>query len=394
MTVYLVILLTVLTHTAFKGSKVAISLYAIEFGATPFEIGILFSMYSVFPVLLSVYAGKMSDRMGFRLPMLFGAGGLMLALLLPFLFPRLGSLYASAVLIGMCYIFYTVSIQHLIGALAEGHERTRNYSLYSIGVALTAMLGPTTAGFAIDLIGHRHTYLLLAILPGLPFLALLVFRSMFPHVAVKQEERHTHRVMDLVRDPPLRRAFVTAGLVETGLELFNFFLPIYGHYSGLTASQIGICMGAFAAALLLVRGIMPMLSRRSSEEAVLSGSLFLAAVTALLFPLVSTFALLALVSFVLGLGLGCGSPLSMILAYNRAPEGRAGEAVGLRQTVNKATEVLMPLIFGSLSTALGMPPVFWMEALILGWAGELMRRDARRKIRAISAPPTVSSRLP
>ena len=105
MTVYFVIMLTVLTHTAFKGSRVTISLYAIEFGATPFEIGILFSMYSVFPVLLSVYAGKISDRLGFRLPMLFGAGGLMIGLLLPFVFPRLGALYASAVLIGMCYIF-------------------------------------------------------------------------------------------------------------------------------------------------------------------------------------------------------------------------------------------------------------------------------------------------
>ena len=285
-----------------------------------------------------------------------------------------------------------MSVQHLVGAAGEGHERTRNYSIYSVGVAVTAMLGPTTAGFAIDLIGHRHTYLLLAVLPGLPFIALLVFRSIIPHVAVKHEERHTHRVMDLVRDSPLRRAFITAGLVETGLELFNFFLPIYGHYSGLTASQIGICMGAFAAALLLVRGIMPMLARRTSEEAVLSGSLFLAGATALLFPLVSSFALLTLVSFVLGLGLGCGSPLSMILAYNRAPAGRAGEAVGIRQTVNKATEVLMPIVFGSLSTALGMSPVFWMEALILGWAGMLMRRDAKRKITAAGASPPLSNR--
>ncbi len=379
MTIYLVILLTVLTHTSFKGSRVLISLYAIQFGASPFEIGILFSMYSVFPVLLSVYAGKISDRFGFRLPMLFGACGLMIALLLPYLFPRLGALYASAVLIGMCYIFYTVSVQHLIGSFQEGHARTHNYSLFSLGIALTALFGPTTAGFAIDSIGHRATYLLLASLPALPILALLLFPRMLPRLHVKHEGRHEQRVMDLVRDPPLRRALITAGLVETGLELFNFFLPIYGHFSGLSASQIGIAMGAFATALLVVRGVMPALARRSSEEAVLSGSLFLAGGTALLFPLVSSFSLLTALSFVLGLGLGCGSPLSMILAYNRAPAGRSGEAIGLRQTVNKATEVVMPVIFGSLSTAVGMLPVFWMEALILAWAGALMRKEAGRK---------------
>ena len=38
MTIWLVIALTLLTHTAFKGSRVVISLYAIQFGATPFEI--------------------------------------------------------------------------------------------------------------------------------------------------------------------------------------------------------------------------------------------------------------------------------------------------------------------------------------------------------------------
>ena len=387
MTIPLVILLTVLTHTAFKGSRVVISLYAIQFGASPFEIGILFSMYSVFPVLLSVYAGKISDRLGFRLPMLFGAFGLMAALLLPFALPRLATLYASAILIGMCYIFYTVSVQHFVGAAGEGHERTRNYSVFSLGIAVTSMLGPLSAGFAIDLIGHRATYLMLALMPALPFLALLFFPKLLPRVHGKEEEREGQHIMDLVRDRPLRRALIAAGLVETGLELFNFFLPIYGHYSGLSASQIGICMGAFAAALLLVRGIMPMLTRRSSEEAVLSGSLFLAGATALLFPLVSSFALLTAMSFVLGLGLGCGSPLSMILAYNRAPSGRTGEAMGLRQTVNKATEVVMPIVFGSLSTALGMAPVFWMEAAILAWAGALARRDAVRRSAATLRHP-------
>ena len=76
-------LVTVLTHTSFKGSKVLISLYAIDFGANPLTIGVLFSMYSVFPVFLSVYAGKLSDRYGFRRPMIFGACGLVAGLLLP-----------------------------------------------------------------------------------------------------------------------------------------------------------------------------------------------------------------------------------------------------------------------------------------------------------------------
>lgn len=379
---YLIVLVTVLTHTSFKGSKVLISLYAIELGANPFAIGILFSMYSLFPVFLSVYAGKLSDRFGFRPPMLFGACGLLLGLLLPFMMPQLATLYFSATLIGMCYIFYTVTVQHLVGSFGEGVDRTRNYSIFSLGIGLTALLGPTTAGFAIDLIGHRSTYLLLALLPALPILVLLFLARLLPKPQVKPERKPEHRVLDLVKNAPLRRVMITAAIIETGLELFSFYLPIYAHSLGFPASRIGIILGSFALALLLVRIVMPRLVRHSSEERVLSLSLFLAAATCLLFPFVSSFVLLLVIAFVLGMGLGCGSPLSLVLAYNRSPAGRSGEAIGLRQTANKATEVAVPIIFGSIGTAFGMVPAFWLDAVMLAVGGALMRKDAHSAKRA------------
>lgn len=375
---YLIVLVTVLTHTSFKGSKMLISLYAIDLGANPFTIGILFSMYSLFPVFLSVYAGKLSDRYGFRPPMLFGACGLLLGLLLPFMMPQLATLYVSAALIGMCYIFYMVTVQHLVGSFGEGADRTRNYSIFSLGIGLTALLGPTTAGFAIDLIGHRSTYLLLALLPALPILVLLFLARLLPRPQAKTERRPEHRVLDLVKNAPLRRVMITTAVIETGLELFNFYLPIYAHSLGFSASQIGIILGSFALALLLVRIVMPRLVGHSSEERVLSHSLFLAAATCLLFPFVSSFVLLLVIAFILGIGLGCGSPLSLVLAYNRSPHGRSGEAIGLRQTANKATEVVVPILFGSIGTAFGMVPVFWLDALMLAVGGALMRKDAHR----------------
>ncbi len=377
---YVIVMTTVLTHIAFKGSKVLIALYAMELGANPFSVGMLFSLYSLFPLFLAVYAGRLSDRLGPRVPMLIGAGGLGCGLLLPYLLPGLPILYVSATLIGTCYIFYTIAVQHLIGTFSAGHDRTRNFSTFSLGIGVTALLGPAVSGFSIDLIGHQPTYLLLALLPVGPVLFLLFFSGQLPRAAVaaRQEEQ---RAMDLVRNAPLRRALVTAGIVETAFELFNFYMPIYGHSIGLSASLIGIVMGTFAIALLLMRAVMPMLVRKSSEELVLCGSLGLAAATCVLFPFVTNVHLLLAISFVLGLGLGCCPPLSMIITYNRAPAGRSGEAMGLRQTVNKFTEVMVPLIFGTLGAAFGLGPAFWMDALLLAAGAFLMRTDARLRVR-------------
>jgi MFS family permease len=190
--------------------------------------------------------------------------------------------------------------------------------------------------------------------------------------------------MDLLRNVPLRRLLMTAGIVETGLELSNFFLPIYARTLGFSASSIGMIMGAFATALLVVRTVMPRLVRFSSEERVLSGSLYVAAAASLAFPFARGFVEITAVAFVLGLGLGCGSPLSMVLAYNRAPAGRSGEAIGIRQTVNKVTETVMPIVFGALGTAIGMGPVFWMGGAMLSVGGWLIGRDAAA--RGLSQP--------
>lgn len=380
MTFYIVMLVTVLNHISFKGSKVLITLYAIDLGASPLTIGMLFSMYSLFPIFLSLYAGKVSDRYGFPKPMLIGSIGLLGGLLLPYLYPTLAALYASALMIGMCYIFYIVSVQHLIGSFGTGEARTRHFSHYSLGIGLTALLGPTVTGFAIDHSGYSATYLILALFPVVPILLLAIYPRVLPRLKGRAEKRgEDQKALDLVRIVPLRRALVTAGILETGSELANFLLPIYGHSIGLTASQIGIAMGVYATALLAVRMVMPWLVQRSSEERVLSLSLFFAGAACLVFPFAGSFVPLLAMSFLLGLALGCGAPISLVLAYNRSPAGRSGEAIGLRQTVNKATEVVMPIVFGSVSTAFGMFPVFMLDAVMLAYGGLLMLDDARRK---------------
>lgn len=379
--IFRIVLLSVLTHTAYKGSKVLMSLSALELGANEFFVGMLFSTYALFPLLLSVYAGRISDRIGFRKPMLLGTIGLLTGLALPFVAFRIETLYIAAGLIGCCYIFYTVAVQHLIGALADGMDRTKNYSWFSLGIGITALLGPTAAGFLIDAVGHRMTFALLAAMPVVPVLLLGLWSGWLPKTAqtkISKAEKATHRVGDLLRNPPLRRALITAGIIETALELYNLLLPIYGHRIGLSASEIGMILGAFGFALLIVRSLMPHLVKRFSEERVLAGSLVLATGVCLVFPFVTGFATLFVISFVLGMGLGCGSPLSMMLAYNRAPAGRSGEAMGLRQMVNKGTEVLVPFVFGSLSAAFGMVPVFWLDAVLLSVAAALMRGDAAK----------------
>jgi hypothetical protein len=64
-----VILLTVLAHTGFVGSRVVVSLYALNQHASPLTVGALLSLYALLPMLLAVSAGRLIDRVGVLQPM-------------------------------------------------------------------------------------------------------------------------------------------------------------------------------------------------------------------------------------------------------------------------------------------------------------------------------------
>jgi MFS family permease len=379
MWIYVVFLIVLCNMTVFRGSKVLVSLFAIELGAPQFYIGVLIALYSLFPMMLALYAGKLSDRLGVRYPMIAGSSGLALGLSLPYFAPGLPALYTSAAMIGASHVFYNVSVQNLVGALSGTAERTRNFTNYGLVMAAGGFLGPLIAGFSIDHFGHAAGYLVLAGGPLIPVLILLFARTLGT-VGAKPpaEAEQSVQAKNLLANAPLRRTLITGAAILTGIDLFQFYMPIYGNAIGLSATTIGLILSMFAAASFAVRLVMPALVKRWSAETVLLWSLYAGCVTYLVFPLFENAVLLAVIAFALGLGMGCGQPLTMSLIYSRAPAGRSGEALGLRVSINNFMHIVVPLLFGTIGSMLGIAPVFVANALILGSGGVLIGRADRK----------------
>ena len=179
---------------------------------------------------------------------------------------------------------------------------------------------------------------------------------------------------NLLSNKPLRRTLITSAIILTGTDLFQFYMPIYGHAVGLSASAIGMILGTFAVAAFVVRLVMPAMVKRWGADTVLVASLFIGAAAYLVFPAFEQALLLAAVAFVLGLGMGCSQPVSLMLIYDRAPEARSGEALGLRLTINNFMHIAIPLIFGSVGTMFGVAPVFLANAAVMTAGGILSRK--------------------
>ncbi|HEX2828932.1 MAG TPA: MFS transporter [Burkholderiales bacterium] len=372
--IYLVAFTTLLVQGCHMGSRVVASLLAIKLGANPLEVGVLISVYAIFPLLLGLYSGRISDRLGPRKPMIAGAIGIAAGLVLPFLNPTLPALYVSCTLIGTGFVFFNVSNQTLGGALGTKDERTHNFATLGLGYAAGHFAGPVSVGYAIDHLGHTSAYLMLT---AMAVLAAAIF-ALDPRFRIKPSEtpRGSGHVFELLKLPLLRRAVIVSGLVTTGWDLYGFYVPIYGHSIGLSASTIGNILGVFAAATFIVRAVVARLTARFGIEPVLRGAAWIGAVFFVPFAMTEVVPVLFALSFGIGLALGCSQPLTLNLAYNYSPPGRAGEATGLRLTINNITHVGVPVASGALAAALGVAPVFWTCAALLVASGWLARADA------------------
>jgi predicted MFS family arabinose efflux permease len=371
----LIVFTTVLAHTAFNGSRLAISLNALAMGASPLTVGVMMSLFAALPMLLGVWGGQLVDRVGVRRPMLAAGGLLALSVALPGVFPGLAALHLAAAGAGTGFMLFHICVQHAVGEGSTEARRKENFGWLAVGFSVSNFIGPTIAGFAIDSLGYTRTFLMLSVFSLLSFAVLVARRRSFNHTPHSDAKREPRSAMELLRLPELRRVFIATALLSSAWDLFVFVMPIYGNSIGLNASTIGLILASFALATFLVRLALPWLSRRMREWTMITIAMGIACVAYALFPLMRAVPALATISFLLGLGLGATQPSIMSLLYATAPAGRAAEAVGVRTVVLNTSHTILPLMFGGVGAALGMWPVFWSMSSVLAGGAWFAKRQ-------------------
>lgn len=366
-----VLALTLLNSMNVRGVRVVLTLYAISLGAQPFTIGVLAATFGIFPVLVSWLTGRLVDRFGSRWLLMFGAAVAGGGILLPCFIAGLPMVFVAAALGGLAGATYQVALQNLVGQISKPEDRAKNFSNFSLAGAIAAFLGPVLVGVCIDHLGYTYSFVAI-MLPALACVVMLALRGhALPGGSLTGVAASA--APSTLRDPGVWRVMVISSLAQCGMDIYTFYLPVYGHDAGLSASVIGMLLSLYAAASFVVRLAMPRLLASGNEESVLTATFYLSAVSFMLLPFFENVVLLAVISFAFGLGVGGATPLTMMLMYKLTEGGRSGEAMGLRLAADNFARLTGPLLFGALASALGLGAVFWGNALMLGWGGWLSR---------------------
>src|SRR5262245_37344808 len=133
-------------------------------GASPTVIGFLFASFGLTALATSIPMGSMSDRIGRKLPMVFGLARLPASSVLFAFATRLPWLFFARMVQGAADAVTWVVGLALIADVYGPEERGRITGLVMSGPGLAFMLGPSIGGFLYEAGGIRLPFLAVGVL--------------------------------------------------------------------------------------------------------------------------------------------------------------------------------------------------------------------------------------
>ncbi len=370
----------VAVHGCMAVTRVTAALWLLHAGYGEWTVGALISLTAAGPVVLSLWAGRLADQYGLRRPLRYGALMGLAGALAAVAWPSLWTLAPAALLCGSAVGVMAVAIQREAGLMGEdAGELKRVFSWVALGPAFSNAVSPVVAGLLIDHVGTRAAFGLAVLLP----FASWMLGLRVPRHAPRGQRQGTREgaAWELLRQPALRNLLLLNVVLTACWDAHSFVVPVVGHAQGLSASSIGLVLGAFAAAAVVVRLVIARWSALLDEMVVLRTAMAVVAVVLAVYAWLPGTPGLLFGSSLLGLALGSYQPMILSALHQVTPADRHGQALGLRMLVSSGMSMTMPLGFGLLaSSTVAFAPLWLMASLALAaqWPAHQVRHALGR----------------
>jgi MFS family permease len=383
--------------------------YAERLGATPFQAGLLTSVYAVCQLISGPLLGRLSDKTGRKPLLLVSQVGTLIGFLVLARAEALWVVFVSRVIDGATAGNLSLA-QAYIADVTEPKDRAKSFALIGIAFGLGFLVGPAVSGLLSQRGYHWPVYLAAALSATSILCTALLLPKAAPHAEEPQPEPVAETAGGRPPPPPAGRRlalldwgayavyFRSRPLATLLFQYFLFTFAFAAFTSGfglfaerrLTwdgkpfgAREVG---GVFAYAgflgLILQGGLIGRLVKKFGERPLVVAGFFSATVG---------YALLAgsfLVPTVLGaatisaFGNGVLRPALTSLITQQVGRGEQGTVLGLTQSLLSLAQITAPAIFGLLIShnllwewGLGAAAVTAL-ALVVGKVGAAAPRPA------------------
>ncbi len=334
--------------------------WALNLGATPFQIGLIFAAYPVAQFISAPLWGRFSDRFGYKWGITLGTLGFALTSFLIPLVPAVWYLILIRFLGGLISAAALPSSSAYIGAVSPPGKVTRNFGFYGAALGSGMVFGPFIGGLASNF-GLLVPFFVSGAIALVAFtVALFTVRNVKAHLP-----RRRGGILSLSPD---KRVLVLLGFVGM-LIMVNFeailALLIKDRFS-LGAREVGYLMGVAGLFGAMVQGNMGRISKVIHEKTAILLGFLIAAIVAVFVPFAPNFYLLGALVVVLVMASGITQPSVLSLLSHGTKE--RGLVMGTYQSANSLGRIVGPPIAGYLYGLHYSAPFFWAAFLSLSTA--------------------------
>ncbi|QBP42710.1 MFS transporter [Paenisporosarcina antarctica] len=362
---YLILISTSIFMFAIAGSRPLISLYSTELGANIAEVGLITSLFSLLSLFLAIPLGRSIDKVNVKTPLYLCLGLCSISLIIPFVLGNIIGICISQILAGVAQMTFVISIQSYAGGMKDRKTQEYYIAIFSIGVAIGSFVGPLVSGLLSQSLDYATVmfYLGMTVIFAFPFIYYLLGYSRTIKDEIKDNK--IKDTFDLLNNHALRKAILISALLLLGKDIYISFFPLLAQSKGISNAMIGLIISVNAAAGIFIRMVTPLLLQQFKSSIIITTALVIGGCSYILNPLADNFFILLFVSFILGLCLGVGQPLSISNTIRALPAARIGEGLGLRLSINKLTQVVAPVVLGGVSNLYGIFSVFYITGFII-----------------------------
>jgi MFS family permease len=430
------LIVTGLAATALHATKPTVTYRALSLGASPVEVGLILSSYSILPALTAVAIGRWIDRVGesryLMLSLLALSAGSVMALFAPGLLV----LGLAQIAMGFGQIIYLVASQSLVANQGPREGREARFGHYSTVTSIGQLAGPAIGaaivGASVGLVLAAGPALVAgigaliapppaglvaggsAILPAYREAGVFLFGAVVtlvasglaflipspPRPARDARVEHTAgrqpgvlaMTRQVLRRPGMIAAIYVSVTVISAVDVLIGYLPAYGEDVGLSIALVGTLLSVRAGASLISRLFMSQLIARIGRSRLLGLSMLVAGGGLCAVPFLTSAAALIAVMVIVGLGLGLGQPMTIAWVANSSHRSERATALGVRITGNRVALLVVPTAMGAIAGSAGISAIFVvMAAAMAVGAGVALRTpfdDDSARPQAPLEPPT------
>lgn len=327
--------------------------YAERFGASGFEVGLLFASFSLAQLVFTPILGRLSDRIGRKPVILISLVGTAVGSFVTGAANSLWILFLGRILDGGSGASVSVA-QSAVTDVASPADRPRLLGLIGAAFGLGFVLGPALGGLAA--LGGEHVPFFVA--GTLAAINAVIAWFRLPETRPAEVRRAEANAVTTARV----RLWGIAVVGFIGIVAFSGFEATFSLLAGdrfdLTEAGIAAVFVGVGLVLVVVQTtLIAPVNRRAGTEGSVRAGLVLNGCGLLVLAVADTWATLVPALLLLTIGQGLITPNLSSLVSGRVDSHRRGEALGFQQGVNAVGRVAGPVLAGVLydEVSIGAP---------------------------------------